>query len=277
MNLNEFIQAALAEDVGSGDHTSMACINTNVESSAKLLIKEDGIIAGIEIAREIFKQVDDNLVFKQIINDGQQVKKGDIAFYVSGSPISILTAERVVLNIMQRMSGIATQTNLLVNELKGLQTKILDTRKTTPLLRFIEKQAVKIGGGYNHRFGLYDMILIKDNHIDFSGGIKKAIENTQAYLLNNNLNLKIEIETRNIDEVMQVLNIGGVHRIMLDNYDIDTLAKAVKLIGGKYETEASGGITLNNIRQYAETGVNYISVGSITHSVKCLDLSLKAC
>lgn len=277
MNLNEFIEAALYEDIGNADHTSLACIKNTSTAKAQLLVKDNGIIAGIDIARQIFKKVDSHLKFEQILIDGQKVKINDIAFYVSGSPLSILSAERLVLNIMQHMSGIATQTHLLVKELSGLKTKILDTRKTTPLLRFLEKQAVKIGGGYNHRFGLYDMILIKDNHVDYSGSIKNAIENTHAYLKKNNLDLKIEIETRNLDEVTQVLQTGGVDRIMLDNYDIETLKKAIELIDGKYETEASGGITINNIRKYAETGVDYISVGYITHSVKCLDLSLKAC
>ncbi|UKJ06532.1 carboxylating nicotinate-nucleotide diphosphorylase [Solitalea lacus] len=274
--VKQFILSALAEDVGDGDHTSLSSIPEGTQGSARLLIKDDGILAGVDLAKEIFATVDAALQLEILLNDGAYVKKGDIALVVTGSVHSILKAERLVLNTMQRMSGIATVTNKVAEELKGTSTKVLDTRKTTPGIRFLEKWAVQIGGGVNHRFGLYDMILIKDNHVDYAGGIKNAIENAHAYLKRTGKNLQIEIETRNLEEVQQVLNTGGVDRIMLDNFSFDNLRKAINLISGKFITEASGGITLENAREYALTGVNYISMGALTHSVKSLDMSLKA-
>jgi nicotinate-nucleotide pyrophosphorylase (carboxylating) len=276
MSLFNFIQNALKEDVGSGDHTSLACIPADAKSKAKLIVKEDYILAGVEVALEIFKVVDSSLKVEVLINDGKAIKKGDIAFIVEGSSQNILTAERLVLNCMQRMSGIATLTNQAANLIKDLPCKLLDTRKTTPGFRLLEKMAVKIGGGENHRFGLYDMMMIKDNHVDYAGGIKNAIERCVEYQKQNNLNLKIEIETRNIDEVNQVLTIGKIDRIMLDNFSTENLAAAIKLINNKYETEASGGITNETLRNYALTGVNFISMGALTHSAKNIDLSLKA-
>jgi len=276
VNIEEIILKALREDIGEGDHTSLSTIPINATGKARLLVKEDGVIAGVDIARKVFNHTDDRIMFEQFIMDGMPVKKGDIAFEVSGSSISLLTAERTALNFMQRMSGIATQTRLMVDALAGLPTKVLDTRKTTPLLRELEKMAVRFGGGYNHRFGLYDMILIKDNHVDFAGGIAQAITACHQYLQHKGLKLAIEIETRNLEEVNQVLAHGGVDRIMLDNFSFDMLHKAVQLIAGKYETEASGGITLQTIRQYAECGVDFISVGSLTHHINSLDMSLKA-
>lgn len=278
MTIDEIIIKALREDIGDGDHTSLSTIPTSAMGKARLLVKEDGMLAGVEIARKVFYHTDDRIVFTEFISDGQRVKKGDIVFEVSGPSISLLTAERTALNFMQRMSGIATQTRTLVDAVEGLPVKILDTRKTTPLLREIEKMAVLLGGGYNHRFGLYDMILIKDNHVDFAGGIANAISAAHEYLNHKGLKLEIEIETRNLDEVNQVLNHGGVNRIMLDNFSFDLLKQAVELIKSRsnYETEASGGITLETIRQYAECGVDFISVGSLTHHISSLDLSLKA-
>lgn len=277
MEIIDFIRASFLEDVGEGDHTSLATIPTGTISKAKLLIKEQGILAGMDIAKQILDLPEINLKGEFLLNDGDKVNSGDIAFYVEGTAHSILKAERLLLNIMQRMSGIATITNKYVQEIAGTNTKLLDTRKTTPLLRMLEKQAVRIGGGYNHRFGLYDMILIKDNHVDYAGGIVPAIENTIQYLQKNNLNLKIEIETRNLSELQEVLNRGGVDRIMLDNYKTNDLKIAVQKVNHRFETEASGGITLTNIREYALTGVDFISVGALTHSVKSLDISLKAC
>jgi len=274
--IHQFIASALAEDVGDGDHTSLATIPGNTYGRAKLLGKDHGILGGVELAVEIFHQVDAGLKVDLFMQDGDRIKPGDIAFEVEGDAKSILTAERLVLNCMQRMSGIATKTHEIVELLKGTNAKVLDTRKTTPGLRYLEKWAVKIGGGVNHRFGLYDMILIKDNHVDYSGGIRQAIENTKRYLSENNIQLDIEIEVRNLDELKQVLQIGGVNRILLDNFNFEDLRKAVNTINGAYITEASGGITIDNIRQYAECGVDYISVGALTHSVKSLDLSLKA-
>ena len=276
MHIDDLISRALAEDLGDGDHTSLACIPANSLGKAKLLVKETGIIAGIEIARRVFEKVDVKTRFIQVLKDGDAVKPGDIAFTVEGNPVSLLSAERLALNFMQRMSGIATKTHQMVKLLDGLNTKLLDTRKTTPTLRTLEKMAVKLGGGENHRFGLYDMIMIKDNHVDFSGGIKNAINNVKNYLKEKNKSLKIEIEVRNFDELNQVISIGGVNRIMLDNFSPENLKKAVDIIDGKYETEASGGITESTLRMYAETGVDYISVGSLTHHIKSLDLSLKA-
>jgi len=274
--IDQFILDSLKEDVGDGDHTSLATIPAGTKGKAKLLVKDEGILAGVELTLEIFHIVDESLKPTVFLNDGAKIKPGDIVLEVEGDAQSILKAERLVLNCMQRMSGIATKTRQIVDILKDTNTKVLDTRKTTPGLRYLEKWAVRIGGGVNHRFGLYDMILIKDNHVDYSGGIKNAIENTQQYLKANNKNLEIEIEVRNLDELGQVLQTGGINRILLDNFDFGNLKKAVKLIGGRYTTEASGGITIDNIREYAECGVDYISIGALTHSVKSLDLSLKA-
>lgn len=274
--IHSFIANALAEDVGDGDHTSLATIPAGTQGKARLLVKDTGILAGVELSLEIFKQVDPNLKVNVLLQDGAAIKPKDIAFEVEGDAQSILTAERLVLNCMQRMSGVATKTHGIVELLKGTNTKVLDTRKTTPGMRYLEKLAVKIGGGVNHRFGLFDMILIKDNHVDYSGGIKQAIQNTKGYLQKTGKKLAIEIEVRNLDELQQVLDEGGIDRILIDNFDLENLSKAVDMIGGKYETEASGGITIDNIRQYADCGVDYISVGALTHSVRSLDLSLKA-
>ena len=274
--IDKFISDSLNEDVGDGDHTSLATIPAGKQGKAKLLVKDEGILAGVELALEIFHIVDASLKVTVFLNDGAKIKPKDIAFEVEGDARNILTAERLVLNCMQRMSGIATKTREIVDLLEGTNTKVLDTRKTTPGMRYLEKWAVRIGGGVNHRFGLYDMILIKDNHVDYSGGIRQAIENTQQYLINQNKKLAIEIEVRNIEELQQVLETGGVNRILLDNFNFDTLREAVKIINGRFITEASGGITIDNIREYAACGVDYISVGALTHSVKSLDLSLKA-
>lgn len=274
--LEDFVRRALLEDVADGDHTSRATIPANARGKAKLLIKEDGIIAGVEVACFIFSQVDPDLEVEVLIGDGQPVKKGDIAFFVTGSTYSILVAERLVLNTMQRMSGIASITRRITDSLDGTGTKVLDTRKTTPNLRYLEKLAVKIGGGVNHRFGLYDMILIKDNHVDYAGGISNALQATRKYLNERDLHLPVEIEVRNLQELEEVINLGGVDRILLDNFDFDTLAKAVDLVDGRYATEASGGITEENALEYAKCGVDYISMGALTHSVKSLDMSLKA-
>lgn len=276
MTIDEIVKQALREDIGEGDHTSLSTIPAEAKGKARLLIKEDGILAGVEIARKVFFYTDERIAMQQFIPDGTPIKKGDIAFEVSGPSVALLTAERTALNFMQRMSGIATQTHLMVNAIAGLPTRILDTRKTTPLLRELEKTAVRLGGGYNHRFGLYDMILIKDNHVDFAGGIANAIQACHTYLQKNNLNLSIEIETRNLQEVSQVIEHGGVQRIMLDNFSFEMLRQAVTLIDHRFETEASGGITLQSIRQYAECGVDFISVGSLTHHINSLDMSLKA-
>lgn len=275
-NIQQFIDSALAEDAGDGDHTSLACIPASAKGKAHLLVKENGILAGVELALEIFKTVDPSLKVKTFIKDGIKISTGDIVLTVEGNSRSILLAERLVLNCMQRMSGIATQTYDLVQLCKGTKTKVIDTRKTTPNMRGLEKWAVVLGGGANHRIGLYDMILIKDNHIDYAGGIPQAIEASKKYLRSKNKKLKIEVEARNLDEVKQILSVGGIQRIMLDNFPIPELKKAVKLINGKYETEASGGITGKNIRNYAKCGVDFISVGALTHHIKSLDLSLKA-
>jgi nicotinate-nucleotide pyrophosphorylase (carboxylating) len=274
--LREFILRSLAEDLGDGDHSSMACIPSEASGKAKLLIKEKGVLAGIRVARESFATIDKNLKLDVLIDDGTPVVPGDIAFYISGNEHEILKSERLILNIMQRMSGIATSTQEYVSQLKGLKTRILDTRKTSPGLRFLEKEAVRIGGGMNHRIGLFDMIMLKDNHIDYAGGIEKAINRTREYLTEKNLKLRVEIEARNLDDVRTILSTGGIDRIMLDNFTIkDTLA-AVTLIDGKYETESSGGITLSTIRSYGECGVDFISVGALTHHIKSIDMSLKA-
>jgi nicotinate-nucleotide pyrophosphorylase (carboxylating) len=274
--IHQFIKNALAEDVGDGDHTSLSTIPAGTQGKAKLLIKDTGILAGVELALEIFREVDDQLIVNVLINDGAEVKYGDIAFEVTGSAHSILIAERLVLNCMQRMSGIATTTNEVADILRGTNTRVLDTRKTTPGLRYLEKWAVKIGGGVNHRFGLYDMILIKDNHVDYAGGIVHAITNAKQYLTDTNKKLQIEIEVRNLEEVEEVLQTGGVDRILLDNFKFDVLKQALAMIEGRYITEASGGITVDNVLDYALCGVDYVSMGALTHSVKSLDMSLKA-
>ncbi len=274
--IHEFIKLAIAEDIKDGDHSSLACIPDNVTKKAKLLVKEDGVLAGVTLAKEIFHFFDPNSSLDVFMNDGDEMKIGDVAFHVEGNAQSILKAERLVLNCMQRMSAIATRTKQVAKTLEDLKTEVLDTRKTTPLLRFLEKWAVRIGGGTNHRFGLYDMIMLKDNHIDYAGGIEAAISKTNAYLKKYSKELKIEIETRNLEEVKEVLSIGNVDRIMLDNFSYEDIKTAVSLIGDNYETEASGGITLETARSYAECGVDYVSMGALTHSVKNLDLSLKA-
>ncbi len=277
MNLEKFIQNALEEDLkNEGDHTTLASIPARAKDKARLLVKGKGILAGVELAQHIFHAVDPKIKMEVLIPDGSKIKKGQIAFYAEGKSRSLLTAERLVLNCMQRMSGIATKTNRFVQEIKGTNAKVLDTRKTTPGMRELEKWAVRIGGGHNHRMGLYDMIMLKDNHVDFCGGIEQAILKTRKYLKKNKLDLKVEIETRSLDEVEQVLAVGQVDRIMLDNFTPARIKKALKLIDGRFETEASGGITLETIRKYAETGVDYISVGALTHSYNSLDLSLKA-
>lgn len=274
--LHDFIKNAFAEDVGDGDHSTLASIPKDAQSNAVLKVKDQGILAGVELALEIFSQYDPALEVKTILLDGSLIKPGDRAFTVYGSSRSILTCERLVLNCMQRMSGIATKTHELVKLLEGTHTKLLDTRKTTPNFRLLEKWGVKIGGGQNHRIGLYDMIMLKDNHIDMAGGISRAINQTKDYLRASNKKLKIEVETRNLKEVEEVLNVGGVDFIMLDNMDIATLKEAVRLINGKVKTEASGGITEQTLRSVAECGVDFISVGALTHSYRSLDLSLKA-
>ncbi|RYY21157.1 MAG: carboxylating nicotinate-nucleotide diphosphorylase [Sphingobacteriaceae bacterium] len=274
--MNQFIDLALVEDVGDGDHTSLATIPASAKGKAKLLVKEAGILAGVELAVQIFAKVDPALKTEILLQDGAPIKVGDVVLYVEGSAQSILKAERLVLNCMQRMSGIATKTHQIVELVKGTGVKLLDTRKTTPGLRYLEKWAVRIGGGVNHRFGLYDMILIKDNHVDYAGGIKQAIKTARQYLIDQHKNLQIEIEVRDMNELQQVIDEGGADRILLDNFSPEELKEAVKLLNHQYITEASGGITLENIAEYAATGVDYISSGALTHSVKSLDLSLKA-
>jgi len=274
--IDALIEIAISEDIGDGDHTSKACIPDSAVGNAELLIKEEGILAGIDIAERVFKKIDPDLKLTAYLKDGDRILPGDVAFEVNGRVISILKSERIALNFLQRMSGIATRTNLYNRKLEGLRTIILDTRKTTPGLRMIEKMAVRIGGGKNHRIGLYDMILIKDNHIDFAGGIKNAIENVRDYLLRLHKNLKVEIEVRSLDDVEKILQTGHVDRIMLDNFSPEKTLKAVKMINGKYETESSGNITLENVREYAECGVDYISIGALTHQINSLDMSLKA-
>jgi nicotinate-nucleotide pyrophosphorylase (carboxylating) len=274
--IDELIDLAIKEDIGDGDHSSQSCIPETAKGKVRLLVKEEGIIAGIEIAEKVFKKIDPEIEIKIFIKDGTHVKPGDIAFTVEGKVWTLLKTERLVLNIMQRMSGIATRTNEYVKRLEGLHTKVLDTRKTTPGMRVLEKMAVKTGGGENHRMGLYDMVMLKDNHIDFAGGIEKAITAVKNYLREKGKDLKIEVEVRDFDELNEVLRVGGIHRIMLDNFDIPQTKKAVELINGKYETESSGGITMDTLRDYAECGVDYISVGALTHHIKSLDMSLKA-
>jgi nicotinate-nucleotide pyrophosphorylase (carboxylating) len=274
--LEEIIDNALLEDIGEGDHSTLACVPANATGKAQLLVKETGILAGVELAEMIFHRFDPNLKLEVMIKDGAAVKPGDVAFIVSGSSRSILSTERLVLNFMQRMSGIATQTNRIVSLIEGTNCKLLDTRKTTPGIRYLEKWAVRIGGGYNHRFALYDMIMLKDNHIDFAGGIEPALNRTHDYLKEKGKDLKIEIEVRDFEELDEAFRVGGFDRIMLDNFTPDEIREALKKIPFSIETEASGGITEQTIRAYAETGVNFISVGALTHSVKSLDLSLKS-
>lgn len=274
--MKEFIASALREDVGDGDHTSLSCVPAHQLGKARLLVKQAGILAGVEVARMVFKQFDPGLQLTVFKNDGDVVESGDTVFEVSGSELSILQTERLVLNFMQRMSGIATQTNEYVQLLSGLKTKVLDTRKTTPGMRVFEKMAVRMGGGENHRMGLYDMIMIKDNHIDFAGGIGPAIERAQTYLHNLGRQLPIEVEARCFSEIDEILQIGGIQRIMIDNFTVEDTLEAVQRIGGRFETESSGGITKDTLRAYAECGVDYISVGALTHQIMSLDLSLKA-
>ena len=274
--VDRLIDLSFAEDIGDGDHTTLCCIPEDAMGKSKLLIKEDGILAGVEIAKEVFHRFDPTMQVEVFMGDGAKVKKGDVAMIVTGKVRSLLQTERLMLNIMQRMSGIATMTSKYVERLEGTHTRVLDTRKTTPGMRMLEKQAVKIGGGCNHRIGLFDMILLKDNHVDFSGGIANAINRCHEYLKEKGLDLKIEIEVRNFDELKQAMDCGGIDRIMLDNFSVADTKKAVEIVGGKYETESSGGITFDTLRDYAECGVDYISVGALTHSVKGLDMSFKA-
>ncbi len=274
--IDELIKLAFAEDVGDGDHTTLSCIPDTAMGKSQLIIKEDGVLAGVEMAKRIFHYFDPSLKVTVFINDGAEVKVGDIALKVEGKVQSLLQTERLMLNVMQRMSGIATTTRSYVKLLEGTKTRVLDTRKTTPGMRMIEKEAVKIGGGVNHRIGLFDMILLKDNHVDFAGGITQAITRAQEYLKAKGKDLKIEIEVRNFDELEEAMQVGGIDRIMLDNFNIENTKEAVRRIAGRFETESSGGITFTTLRAYAECGVDYISVGALTHSVKSLDMSLKA-
>ena len=274
---DRLIDLAFAEDIGDGDHTTLCCIPDTAMGKSHLLIKEDGILAGVEVAKRVFARFDPTMQVEVLIGDGAHVKKGDIAMVVTGKVRSLLQTERLMLNIMQRMSGIATMTAKYVERLKGTKTHVLDTRKTTPGLRMLEKQAVKIGGGMNHRIGLFDMILLKDNHIDFAGGIANAINRCHEYLKEKGLDLKIEIEVRNFDELQQAMDCGGINRIMLDNFSVENTKKAVEMVAGKYETESSGGITFDTIRDYAECGVDLISVVALPHRVKGLAMSFKAC
>ena len=274
--VDRLIDLSFAEDIGDGDHTTLCCIPEDAMGKSKLLIKEDGILAGVEIAKEVFHRFDPTMQVEVLMGDGTKAKKGDVAMIVTGKVRSLLQTERLMLNIMQRMSGIATMTAKYVERLEGTHTRVLDTRKTTPGMRMLEKQAVKIGGGCNHRIGLFDMILLKDNHVDFAGGIANAINRCHEYLKQKGLDLKIEIEVRNFDELKQAMDCGGIDRIMLDNFSVADTKKAVEIVGGKYETESSGGITFDTLRDYAECGVDFISVGALTHSVKGLDMSFKA-
>ena len=275
--IDRLIDLAFAEDIGDGDHTTLSCIPEDAMGKSKLLIKEPGVLAGVEIAKEIFHRFDPTMQVEVMMEDGSEVKPGDVAMVVTGKVRSLLQTERLMLNVMQRMSGIATMTRRYVKQLEGTHTRVLDTRKTTPGMRMLEKEAVKIGGGVNHRIGLFDMILLKDNHVVFAGGIDKAIHRAKEYCKEKGKDLKIEIEVRNLDELQQVLDLGGVDRIMFDNFTPELTRKAVEMVGGRYETESSGGITFDTLRQYAETGVDFISVGALTHSVKGLDMSFKAC
>ena len=275
-NIQYFIDNAIKEDIGEGDHSTLACIPKNKKGKYRLLIKEPGILAGMEVAKQVFNQIDKNIKLTIHIPDGTEVNEGDTVFIAEGKIHSLLKSERLVLNVLQRMSGIATQTAQYVKRLEGLETQVLDTRKTTPGLRVLEKMAVRLGGGVNHRMGLYDMIMLKDNHIDFAGGIQQAIRKTHKYLRKKDKILPIEVEARNIEEVETILMVEGIDRIMLDNFSIDDTKQAVEMIDGKFETESSGGINLETIRDYAECGVDYISVGALTHQIKSLDMSLKA-
>lgn len=274
--IDDLLNLAFAEDIGDGDHTTLSTIPADAMGRSRLIIKEKGVLAGVEMAKKVLHKIDPEIKIEVFINDGAEVKPGDVAFTAEGRVRSLLVAERTMLNIMQRMSGVATMTKRYQDELKGLHTKVLDTRKTTPGMRILEKDAVKFGGGTNHRIGLFDMILIKDNHIDFAGGIEKAIERVNEYCKKNNKDLKIEVEVRSLDDIKRVLKVGGVDRIMFDNFSPELTKEAVKLVDGKYETESSGGITLDNLRQYGQAGVDFISVGALTHSVKGLDMSFKA-
>lgn len=276
IDYKQFIPMWFAEDIGDGDHTTLSCIPADARGTSRLIIKEKGVLAGVEVARAIFEAFDPELQMEVYIHDGAEVNPGDVAFQVTGKIQSLLQTERLMLNIMQRMSGVATVTRKYAKALEGTKTHVLDTRKTTPGLRLLEKEAVKIGGGMNHRIGLFDMILLKDNHVDFAGGITQAIDRARAYCKEKGKDLKIEIEVRNFDELNQVLQHGGVDRIMLDNFTPENTRKAVEMIGGRFETESSGGITFDTLRQYAECGVDFISVGALTHSVKSLDMSFKA-
>lgn len=274
---DRLIDLAFAEDIGDGDHTTLCCIPEEATGQSHLLIKEEGILAGVRVAKEVFNRFDPTMTVQVLLDDGAHVRPGDVAMVVTGKVRSLLQTERLMLNIMQRMSGIATMTHKYVERLEGTHTRVLDTRKTTPGMRMMEKEAVRIGGGVNHRIGLFDMILLKDNHVDFAGGIGAALDRCHSYLKEKGLDLKIEIEVRSFDEIRQVMGHGGVDRIMFDNFSVDDTRKAVAMIGGKYETESSGGITFDTIRDYAECGVDFISVGALTHSVKGLDMSFKAC
>ncbi len=275
--VDELIELAIREDIGDGDHTSLSCIPASAHGRMRLLCKQEGVIAGIEVARRVLQRLDPAMQFEQVLHDGDRVKPGDVAFYVEGSERSLLQAERILLNIMQRMSGVATQTSVYVARLEGLHTRVLDTRKTTPGMRVLDKMAVKIGGGENHRMGLFDMILLKDNHIDFAGGIVPAITRVKEYLLQKGKQLPIECEVRSLEDIDRVFEAGGVDRIMFDNFTPEQTREAVRKVAGRCETESSGGITLENLRDYAETGVDFISVGALTHQIRSLDMSLKAC
>ena len=275
--VDDLIELAIREDIGDGDHSSLSCIPHDERGRMKLLVKQEGILAGVEVAQRVLKRLDPEVKFEQLLEDGARIKPGDIAFYVEGRLISLLQAERILLNIMQRMSGVATQTAIYVKELEGLKTKVLDTRKTTPGMRVLDKMAVKLGGGENHRIGLFDMVILKDNHIDFAGGILKAIPRVREYLKEKGKNIPIEVEVRSLDDIRDVFAAGGCDRIMLDNFTPEMTREAVKLIDGRIEIESSGGITLKNLREYAECGVDFISVGALTHQIKSFDLSLKAC
>ena len=275
--VDDLIELCIREDIGDGDHTSLACIPADEHGRMRLLCKQEGVIAGIEIAQIVLQRLDPEMRFEQILRDGDRVRPGDVAFYVSGRLRSLLQAERILLNIMQRMSGVATQTAVYVQRLEGLHTRVLDTRKTTPGMRVLDKMAVKIGGGENHRMGLFDMILLKDNHIDFAGGIEKAIHGVRAYLAERGRQLPIECEVRTLEDIDKVFAAGGVDRIMFDNFTPEMTRRAVEKVAGRCETESSGGITLDTIREYAECGVDFISVGALTHQIRSLDMSLKAC
>ena len=275
--VDDLIELCIREDIGDGDHTSLACIPADEHGRMRLLCKQEGVIAGIEIAQIVLRRLDPEMHFEQILHDGDRVRPGDVAFYVSGRLRSLLQAERILLNIMQRMSGVATQTAVYVKRLEGLHTRVLDTRKTTPGMRVLDKMAVKIGGGENHRMGLFDMILLKDNHIDFAGGIEKAIRRVRDYLTEHGRQLPIECEVRSLEDIDKVFAAGGVDRIMFDNFTPEMTRRAVEKVAGRCETESSGGITLDTIREYAECGVDFISVGALTHQIRSLDMSLKAC